>query len=499
MLQSADNVSRRRYNGRHATAGRGSNRTTWLQEATNAKKQKTKPRSPHQVDQVELKFQQVKVGIHQDIVQSLDLSTIGTIQQPQLRAQIRSLADQAYRSYKGILGKMDRERMVDELLDEAFGIGPLEKLLRDPAVSDILVNDPHTVFIERNGLLELTDVIFADEQHLMRVIQRIVARLGRRIDEVSPMVDARLPDGSRVNATIPPLAIDGPTMSIRRFGIEPFQIDDLVENGTLLPVMAEFLDGIVVGRLGCVVSGGTGSGKTTALNAISSFIPSEERLVTIEDSAELILKHPHCVRLETRPPNTEEKGEVTQRELVRNSLRMRPDRIIVGEVRGPEVWDMLQAMNTGHDGSMTTVHANSTPDALNRLEMMVAMTGFELPISVIRQYMAAGIKVIVHLARLKGGVRRVTQISEIVEIRDGMYRLEDIFRYEQQGVSEDGIAEGDFHVTGYRPSFLRRLAAKGIELPDEMFHERRLASAPKPQFQLMGEDEVKEPVELGAT
>jgi len=442
---------------------------------------------PDHIDPLEHEFQQVKVKIHQELVESLDLSKVGKTERQHLRHQIRALADRAATSYRGILGKLDRERLLEELLDETFGIGPIEKLIRDPHVSDILVNDPYTVYIERHGRLELTRICFADERHLLRVIQRVVMRLGRRIDEVSPMVDARLPDGSRVNAIIPPLAIDGPTLSIRRFGAQPLGIENVIENGTLLEEMADFLRAGVEGRLGCVISGGTGAGKTTLLNCVSGFVPLEERLVTIEDSAELILRHKHRVRLETRPPNTEGRGEVTPRDLVRNSLRMRPDRIIVGEVRGPEVWDMLQAMNTGHEGSLTTIHANSTPDALARLEMMCSMTGFDLPVTVIRQYVAAGIKLMAHLARLKGGVRRVTQVSEIVGVKDGRYLLEDVFRFEPTGVSPDGIVEGEFYVTGYRPTFLRRLAASGIELPDEMFDERRIRSTPVAQNQLVEE------------
>jgi pilus assembly protein CpaF len=304
---------------------------------------------------------------------------------------------------------------------------------------------------------------------LMRIIRRVVSRIGRRIDEVSPLVDARLPDGSRVNAVIPPLALNGPCLSIRRFGARPLELDDLLANDTVLPSIATFLTAAIEARIGCAVSGGTGAGKTTLLNALSASIPADERVVTIEDSAELILQHRHCVRLETRPPNSEGSGEYSQRDLVRNSLRMRPDRIIVGEVRGPEVWDMLQAMNTGHEGSLTTIHANSANDALARLEMMVAMTGFDLPISVVRQYIASGIWMIVHISRLKGGPRRVMSVSEIAGVRDGAYVMKDIFGFRQTGVGPDGVARGKFYSTGYQPVFLERIRAAGIDLPADLF------------------------------
>jgi pilus assembly protein CpaF len=430
---------------------------------------------PEHVDTLEQQFQQIKATIHQQLVESLDLSKVGHIDQNQLRMHVQHMAKELCGTRKEILSRLDRERLAEELMAEIFGLGPLEKLMRDPAVTDILVNDPYTVYIERHGCLELTDVVFADDDHLIRIIQRIVARLGRRIDEVSPMVDARLPDGSRINAVIPPLALDGPSMSIRRFGTKPLQIPDLVHNHSIIPEMVQFLDAAVETRSGCLVSGGTGAGKTTLLNALSAFIPESERIVTIEDSAELILQHKHRVRLETRPPNSEGTGEVTQRDLVRNSLRMRPDRIIVGEVRGPEVWDMLQAMNTGHEGSLTTIHANSARDALARLEMMVAMAGFDLPIPVVRQYIASSIKIIVHVSRLKGGPRRIMQVCEIIGVEDGTYQLEDIFGFEQTSVDENGIAQGHFYATGYVPYCLGRMRASGIELGDIMFRQQRFA------------------------
>jgi pilus assembly protein CpaF len=422
----------------------------------------------------EQEFQKLKAKVHQQLVESFDLSRVGRIDHEKLWNEVRSMALTACNARKDLQGRIDRDRLVEELMDEVFGLGPLEKLMQDPSVTDILVNGPSTVYVERHGRLELTDVIFADDQHLVRIIQRIVAKLGRRIDEASPMVDARLPDGSRVNAVVPPLSLEGPTLSIRRFGRKPLAIEDLLAHQSILPDMVRFIAGAVEARVSVLISGGTGAGKTTLLNVLSRFVPSEERIITIEDSAELILQHRHRIRMETRPANTEGIGEVSQRDLVRNSLRMRPDRIIVGEVRGPEVWDMLQAMNTGHEGSMTTIHANSTRDALARLEMMVAMTGFELPISVVRQYVAAGITLVVHAARLKGGPRRVMQVSEIVGIKDGAYHVEDVFGFEQTGVDASGVAVGEFFATGYKPRCLAKLRAGGVNLPDEMFVAKRI-------------------------
>lgn len=422
----------------------------------------------------ELEFQRLKTAIHEELVESLDLSTIGQISEQELLAEIRRLAQDICRERRKSISQQDQQRMLDELVNEVFGLGPLEPLMQDPTISDILVNNYEEVYIERHGRLELTDVVFADDQHVMRIIQRIVSRVGRRIDEVSPMVDARLPDGSRINAIVPPLALGGPKLSIRRFGANPLQIDDLLELRSLMPEMVEFLGAAVQSRISFLIAGGTGSGKTTLLDALSAFIPHDERLVTIEDSAELILQHPHVARLETRTPNTEGRGEVTQRDLVRNSLRMRPDRILVGEVRGPEALDMLQAMNTGHEGSLTTIHANDTLDALQRLEVMVAMTGYELPIHVVRQYVTSGIKLVVHLSRLKGGARRVMRISEIVGIENSGYRLADIFGFEQTGVDQDGNARGQFFATGYRPQCLSRMRASGIDIADSLFTPKRI-------------------------
>lgn len=432
---------------------------------------------PDHVDPVEQRFQALKAEIHQQLVESLDLSRVGQQDRERMLPQIHQLAERVAKTRRASLSKMDRERLMDELMSEIFGLGPLDVLMEDDSVTDILVNDAYTVYVERGGMLELTDVMFADEEHLLRIIQRITARLGRRIDEVSPMVDARLPDGSRVNAVIPPLAIDGPSMSIRRFGAKPLELDDLIANNSVLPEIAHFLEAVVEARVGMLISGGTGAGKTTMLNALSAAIPTNERLVTIEDSAELILQHRHRVRLETRPANTEGRGEYTQRDLVRNALRMRPDRIIVGEVRGPEVWDMLQAMNTGHEGSLTTIHANSSNDALARLEMMCAMTGFDLPVGVVRQYIASGISLVVHAARLKGGPRHIMRVMEVIRVEDHQYVVQDIFGFKQTGVDDDGRAVGHFYATGNRPACLEQIEANGIQVDESIFAQRILEGA----------------------
>ncbi|MDA7503650.1 CpaF family protein [bacterium] len=427
-----------------------------------------------QVDEQELSFQQRKIKIHERLVDELDLSMLAHVSHEELSEEVRQISKELLVEEKIELEASDRERMLDELFDEVFGLGPLEVLMRDDSISDILVNNAYEVFVERKGRLEESDVIFADDKHLIRIIQRIVSRVGRRIDELSPMVDARLPDGSRINAVIPPMALDGPSLSIRRFGRNPLKIDNLTDNNTIHKDVVEFLSAAIDSRVSFLVSGGTGAGKTTLLNAMTQFIPSDERVITIEDSAELQLLNRHTLRMETRPPNNEGTGEITQRALVRNSLRMRPDRIIIGEVRGGEALDMLQAMNTGHEGSLTTIHANDSLDALSRLELMVAMSGYDLPIPVVRQYIAAGISLVVHLARLKGGVRRVMQVSEIVGLKEGGFHMEDVFGFEQTGVDELGVAQGEFYFTGYRPVCLSKLRAAGVRLPDELFDKRRI-------------------------
>lgn len=418
-------------------------------------------------------FQQIRVGLHQELVALLDLDTTEPLASFQIRAEleghIRDLVAKRYPTR----GDDERNRLIQALSDEVFGLGPLEPLIADPLVSDILVNRFDEIHVERRGLIEITDLRFADEEHLRRVIQRIVARTGRRIDESNAMVDSRLPDGSRVNAIVPPLAIDGPVLSIRRFGAEPFRIGDLVRSGSVPEPVVRFLAAAIGARVSFLVSGGTGAGKTTFLNALSEYIPPRERLVTIEDSAELRLLHKHVIRLETRNANTEGVGQVSQRDLVRNSLRMRPDRILVGEVRGPEALDMLQAMNTGHEGSLTTIHANDTREALARLEIMVSMAGLELPVVVVRQYIASAIRLVVHLARLPGGKRIVSRVSELLVIENGDYVMKDVFRFEQTGLVE-GVAQGYFFATGYLPACLRRLKASGYELPESVFAERHL-------------------------
>ncbi|EAQ80145.1 CpaF family protein [Blastopirellula marina] len=432
------------------------------------------------IDQAEIEFQRLKTSLHEEMVDSLDLGAVTNRNEEAIRGDIRNLSSKYCQRKNLKLDAETRERLEKELDYELFGLGPIEPLMHDPTISDILVNGAREVYIERFGQLELTDVIFADDAHVLRIIQRVVGRVGRRIDEVSPMVDARLPDGSRVNAVVAPLALGGPKLSIRRFGVEHLHLANLIATDSLSQEMADFLQAAVASRISFLISGGTGAGKTTLLNALSTYIPHDERIVTIEDSAELLLQHPHVLGMETRPSNAEGAGAVTQRDLVRNSLRMRPDRIIVGEVRGAEALDMLQAMNTGHEGSLTTIHANDSRDALARLEMMVAMTGFELPVKVIRQYIATGIKMVVHVSRLKGGVRRVTRIAEIREVNEnGDYVLDDIFGFRQEGLDEQGRAKGRFYATGYWALCRERFANAGVEFDDAVMkkHESDLIYA----------------------
>jgi len=425
-------------------------------------------------EQLEAEFQKLKTRIHRELIESLDLSKLATMEEARLRTHVRNLAEALLRSQPSLAAGIDEDRLLEELMAESFGLGPLEPYMQDPDVTDILVNGPREVYVERLGRLQLTNTVFADEEHLMQIIQRVVARVGRRIDEQAPMVDARLPDGSRINAIIPPLALNGPVLSIRRFGIQPLGLRDLVRFGSICPVMIQVLSAAVEGRINLMISGGAGSGKTTLLNNLSRFIPDDERIVTIEDSAELKLQRRHVVSLETRQANAEGAGEVRPRDLVRNALRMRPDRIILGEVRGAEALDMLQAMNTGHEGSMTTIHANDTQDALSRLEVMVSMAGEEIPVPVVRRYIASAITIVVHLARLKGGVRRVMRISEILGIENGEYQLQELFGFRQQGVDNEGRAKGFFYATGNVPRLLSRLEEQGIQVDPKLFHQRTL-------------------------
>jgi pilus assembly protein CpaF len=417
-----------------------------------------------------------KRDLHRQLIASLDLSVLGTMSEEDLRREVREAIEELCQLGSDLLSLSERERLINEVLDETFGLGPLEPLIQDPAISDILINGPKTIFVEKQGRLERSSIVFNDEKHLLQIIQRIVSRVGRRVDEANPMVDARLPDGSRVNAVIPPLALDGSLLSIRRFGTRPLLFADLVAKKSIMGEMAQFLQACCKARINMVVSGGTGSGKTTLLNALSAFIPHHERVATIEDAAELRLQQPHVVRMETRPPNIEGTGEVTTRDLVRNALRMRPDRIIVGECRGAEALDMLQAMNTGHDGSMTTIHANDTRDAISRLEMMVGMAGFDLPIWIIRRQIAASIHIIVQAARLPGGSRKVSKISEVTGMEGDVITMHDLFAFKQTGVDDTGVAQGYFFATGIRPHCLERLEVSGARVPVEMFERRVMTS-----------------------
>jgi pilus assembly protein CpaF len=419
-------------------------------------------------------FEELKRLIHSKLVDKLDLSRVSDLAGDTLRREIRLVVERLCDTENPLLNRMERERLIDEVLDETFGFGPLEMLLKDPTISDILVNGPHKIFVERRGKLEKTDVKFRDNNHLMQIIDRIVSKVGRRVDETSPMVDARLPDGSRVNAIIPPLALEGPTMSIRRFGANPLKLEDLLNFKAFTPEMAMLMEACIKARLNIVISGGTGCGKTTLLNTLSSFIPPDERIVTIEDAAELQLQQEHIVRLETRPSNIEGKGEVSTRDLVRNALRMRPDRIVIGECRGAEALDMLQAMNTGHEGSLTTLHANNPRDAQARLETMIMMGGFELPIKAMRQQISSAVDLIIQANRLQGGPRKVTVITEVMNMEQDIIIMQEIFRFKQLGIDQNGRAFGQYEATGVRPSFVHRLEAAGIKLPSNLFQERVL-------------------------
>jgi pilus assembly protein CpaF len=418
-------------------------------------------------------YADLKSRVHNALFERLDLSKVGKVTQDQVSEDVVQATRMVLDEEKVLLSLEDRERLIREIQHEVFGLGPLEPLLQDPTVNDVLVNGHDDVWVERRGKLEKTVARFKDDAHLMRIIDKIVSAVGRRIDETNPMVDARLADGSRVNVIVPPLALDGPTMSIRRFAADPFTAEDLISFGSVTKQVMDLMSGVVKARLNVLISGGTGSGKTTFLNVLSSFIPNQERIVTIEDAAELQLKQDHLVRLETRPANLEGTGRVTARDLVVNSLRMRPDRIVVGEVRGAEALDMLQAMNTGHDGSLTTVHANSPRDALMRIETMVAMTGLDIPPRAVRQQISSAVDVVVQIARLSDGKRKLISLQEITGMEGDVVTTQEIFKFERHGVGEEGAVLGELIPTGIRPSFTERLRVAGIPLPADLFQRVR--------------------------
>jgi pilus assembly protein CpaF len=431
------------------------------------------PLSSPPLGERQLYMQQLKVRIHQQLVERLDVQNLRTLPPDTVRSEVRVLIRELCQSEKGLINSIEQERLMDEVMDETFGLGPLEAILKDAAVTDILVNRFDRIYVERKGRLELSDIQFRDNGHLRQIIDRIVGLVGRRIDETSPMVDARLADGSRVNAIIPPLALDGPAMSIRRFGARPLQLEDLIRNGAFPPVVMDFLASAVQARCNILISGGTGSGKTTLLNCLSRYIPADERVITIEDAAELQLQQPHVVRLETRPPNIEGKGEICQRDLVKNCLRMRPDRIVIGECRAAEALDMLQAMNTGHEGSMTTIHANTPRDALARLEVMIAMAGYDLPIRALRSQISSAIQLVVQVRRLPGGRRKVVSVGEITGMEGEQLQMHELFVFEQAGMNSEGHAIGSFNSTGIRPKCSDRIESRGIKLPTDMFLRKK--------------------------
>lgn len=418
---------------------------------------------------VSSEYHALKDKLHAQLLGRIDLEVMGSMKPERLREELGLLVERLIQEAGAALNAMERRRLTSDIQDEIMGLGPLEPLLADPTVSDILINGPKQVFVERRGRLELSEVVFSDTAHLMKIIDKIVSRIGRRVDESSPMVDARLPDGSRVNAIIPPLALDGPLVSIRRFATVPLTIQDLIDKRSLTPVLAELLSAMVRAKLNILISGGTGTGKTTMLNVLSASIPHHERIVTIEDAAELQLQQPHVVRLETRPPNIEGKGEVNQRALVRNSLRMRPDRVILGEVRGAEVLDMLQAMNTGHEGSMATVHANTPRDALTRLENMAGYGGASITQDAMRHQISSAVNAVVQIARLNDGRRKLVSLSEITGMEGDVITMQEIYRFNQTGMDKDGLVTGHFRATGVRPKFMDRLKAYGLSVPDATF------------------------------
>lgn len=414
-------------------------------------------------------MERLKQQLHEQLISGMDFSAMRSVDPDLLRGELRRGADQLCRAHADLLTQVERERLIEELVDETLGLGPLEPLMRDPTVSDILINGPHQVYVERRGKLELTPIRFRDLNHVIELVQRIAGRVGRRVDESSPMVDARLPDGSRLNAVFKPLALDGVLVSIRRFSAKPLKAADLVARKSATRGMIEFLSAAVYAGLNVLISGSTGAGKTTLLNVLSSFIPHDERIATIEDAAEIQLQQPHVARMETRPPNLEGKGEITSRDLLKNVLRMRPDRIIVGECRGAEAFDMLQAMNTGHDGALSTIHANDARDALSRLEMLVGMAAPELPMWFIHRQIASGIHIVVQVSRLNTGERKIVQIAEVTGMHGDAINMHDLFVYRQYGVDADGRAAGDFDACGIYPECLARLEAKGVHLPRTTF------------------------------
>lgn len=419
-------------------------------------------------------YEQLKQRIHQKLIGKLDLSRVTDLENENMKREVRVVVERLCDGENNFLNRSERDRLVEEVMDEVFGLGPLELLLKDPLISDILINGPKNIYCERGGKMEKTNVEFRDNNHLLQIIDRIVSKVGRRVDETCPMVDARLQDGSRVNAIIPPLALDGAAMSIRRFGSNPLTLENLLNFKAFTPEMVMLLEGAMKARLNIVISGGTGSGKTTLLNTLSSFISNEDRIVTIEDAAELQLQQDHVVRLETRPPNIEGKGAVTATDLVKNCLRMRPERIIIGECRGPETLDMLQAMNTGHEGSLTTTHANTPRDAIARMETMIMMSGFDLPIKAMRTQIASAVDLVIQANRLQGGPRKVTAITEVCGMENDTIVMQDIFKFEKMGVDEKGRAKGRFICTGVRPKCMDKLEGMGIKLPASIFRERTM-------------------------
>lgn len=438
----------------------------------NTKYPPARPGRP--IDAGQTDFDELKRLIHGKLVDKLDLTRLGDLEGETLRREIRLVVEHLCDTENPLLNRSEREKLIEEVLDETFGFGPLEALLKEEGVADIMINGPKNVFLEKAGRIQKSKITFRDNDHLMQILDRIVSKVGRRIDETTPMCDARLPDGSRVNAIIPPLALDGPAVTIRRFGSNPLTLEDLLRFGAFTPEMVMLLEGAIKARLNMIVSGGTGSGKTTLLNTLSSFIPGDQRIITIEDAAELQLQQEHVLRLETRPANIEGKGRINATDLVRNALRMRPDRIIIGECRGPEALDMLQAMNTGHEGSLTTIHANSPRDAVSRLETMISMGGIDIPLKALRHQFASAVDLIIQANRLQGGPRKVTHITEVLSMEQDTVIMQDIFLFVQDGIDETGRAFGHFVATGVRPAFMSRLESAGVRLPANLFAGRKL-------------------------